>query len=653
MCDNQSPRRVQTLVIGGGLGGLSSAFLTRAHHLHEACDHKKGGCSEEFRDVLVLESSSRVGGVIQSVQVDAVDSGSSKSSFLYDIGPNSLLAKPFTMRLLAEMNRFAQRGFVTDENISVSGADGHTSARDPGGAAGLHQEEFIKPLSAASVAATRYVVRGGVMLPISLNPFRLSKIIGWRGLFRALMEPFINEPQERQRAENGHDADDADDEETVAEFFDRRLGSAVRQTLVDAFVGGIYAGDVTCLSMKATFPPIYKGVKRCGSIFGLLLRWLLYPAIPPTSASNADTVGTDQRQPSQQQKQGVVARVKTFSFVGGMEDLVRGLQTCIDKKRILTNHTVTHISRMEVDTSAAKDSDTMCLNDRPNTSARFFVKAWNSINNEHVTFLVEKLIVATPAAEAASLLSSASHDQPQTRIVNDETVAALNQIPYSSISVIGLGPEYQDKFNGSMLSRPRCRSNGPYIPKAFGFLSPRQEGGTRILGAIFNSILFPQNRAPKGRAALTVFIGGARDPRAIALSDAELHRVIARDLNRVLGLKDIGSLLIIKRWSSGIPAYVKGHCARVKRIKAAVAEVPGLHLVGNYLSGVAVADTIKSAYEAARPEEAAAEAQSSLDKEESEMAEAERKLFIIEGLAALLSVGSLCLGFAMLKRIKN
>lgn len=53
---------------------------------------------------------------------------------------------------------------------------------------------------------------------------------------------------------------------SISDFFGRHLGSEITQSLVDAFVGGVFAGDILRLSARACFPKLWKGVSERGSL---------------------------------------------------------------------------------------------------------------------------------------------------------------------------------------------------------------------------------------------------------------------------------------------------------------------------------------------------------------------------------------------------
>ncbi len=130
--------------------------------------------------------------------------------------------------------------------------------------------------------------------------------------------------------------------------------------------------------------------------------------------------------------------------------------------------------------------------------------------------------------------------------------------------------------------------------RGFGFLAT-PGSGLSILGAIFASTLFP-DRAPADEAVLTGFVGGATAPAAAAPDDATLVARVTSDLARVLGARGEPRWSRVQRYPRSIPQYDLGHRARVARVQAEVARIPGLRLAGNYLAGISVADTVRRAF---------------------------------------------------------
>lgn len=136
------------------------------------------------------------------------------------------------------------------------------------------------------------------------------------------------------------------------------------------------------------------------------------------------------------------------------------------------------------------------------------------------------------------------------------------------------------------------------IPDAFGFLVPRGEG-PRTLGVLFPSRMF-DDRAPGGGDLLTGFVGGMLDRDALELDDAGLLGTVLGDLERLVGLDREPDLVHVLRYEAAIPQLTHGHLDRMRDLRAALADLPGLHLAGNYLGGVGLKDAVASGMRAAR-----------------------------------------------------
>jgi oxygen-dependent protoporphyrinogen oxidase len=163
-------------------------------------------------EVLVLEEQSCVGGTIQT---------ESRDGFRVEAGPNGFLdSKPSTIDLCREL--------------------------------GLGER-----LVAASEAAgrNRFVLLDGRlrMLPSGLLSFLTSDVLSWRAKFRLLTERY-----RRPRRGSGDESIDA--------FARRRAGDEIAETLADAFVTGIHAGDPKLLSVQAAFPRLAAFEREHGSV---------------------------------------------------------------------------------------------------------------------------------------------------------------------------------------------------------------------------------------------------------------------------------------------------------------------------------------------------------------------------------------------------
>ncbi|MCE9639808.1 MAG: protoporphyrinogen oxidase [Betaproteobacteria bacterium] len=178
------------------------------------------------------------------------------------------------------------------------------------------------------------------------------------------------------------------------------------------------------------------------------------------------------------------------------------------------------------------------------------------------------VVLATPAHAAAKLVSAFSSD----------TGAALAAIQYPPVAV-------------AISAYPREAVR--HALDGFGVLVPQRERRS-ILGTIFSSTLF-ENRAPRGLALLTTFVGGMRQPELARLNDDEIAAIVQAEHVALLGAPARAQFVRVRHWERAIPQYTLGHAARMAAIETAERRFPGVFFCANYRGGVAIGDCIKSA----------------------------------------------------------
>ncbi len=162
--------------------------------------------------------------------------------------------------------------------------------------------------------------------------------------------------------------------------------------------------------------------------------------------------------------------------------------------------------------------------------------------------------------------------------LSPEITALLQAIEYAPIAVVFLGYKRWEKTAHPL--------NG------YGFLVPRKEQ-RRILGVLWNSSIFPE-RAPLGSAALTVYIGGSRQPELVQLSSEELLNLALLELKELMRVNQSPDQWLVKTYPRAIPQYTIGHEDRIARLYRFQETVPGFYFAGNFLEGISVSDCIKN-----------------------------------------------------------
>jgi len=185
----------------------------------------------------------------------------------------------------------------------------------------------------------------------------------------------------------------------------------------------------------------------------------------------------------------------------------------------------------------------------------------------------DAVVIATPAWAAAELIRS----------TDAELAEELNAIPYSSSITVNL------VFDGSQLDP---------LPDGFGFLVPAVEGRAMLACTILNRKFL--GRTALGKSVLRVFLGGSRNAALLDESDEALIERVRRELFEILQISAVPELAEVQRWPRAMAQYAIGHKARQERIKARLAGLPGLELIGNAYDGIGISDCIRLGRAAAR-----------------------------------------------------
>jgi protoporphyrinogen/coproporphyrinogen III oxidase len=176
------------------------------------------------------------------------------------------------------------------------------------------------------------------------------------------------------------------------------------------------------------------------------------------------------------------------------------------------------------------------------------------------------VILATPAHELARLPLGGEGGSP---------LACLSEIEHPPVASLALG------FRREQIQHPL---------DGFGALVPSKEP-FRILGALFSSTLFP-GRAPEGRALLTVFCGGARNPEVALQPEPDLLRTALADLKTLLGLSGEPEMVRVTTWPRAIPQYNLGYTRFLDAIAQTEKLMPNLFIGGQARDGISLANCL-------------------------------------------------------------
>lgn len=276
----------------------------------------------------ILEADNRPGGWIRSHR---------EQGFLFEQGPRSCRTKGSgleTLRLIEELD-------ICEEVISASPA-----------------------------AKQRFIYWDGKLqaVPNSLTSFFLSPLM--KGVLSALLKEWRIPPSRLE-------------DESIEDFISRRLGKTIASKLMDPLVSGIYAGDISRLSLRSCFPEMHRMEQEHGSLLKGMFRKKKNeePLSPFVQAMRSTSI---------------------FSFANGMETLVSALYDQL-KDSVQLSSGVKALSILQDGIEVTQHDERTIRGDR--------------------------VFLAIPSKAAAQLLKSVDVD------ISEEML----KTPYASVAVVNMG----------------------------------------------------------------------------------------------------------------------------------------------------------------------------------------------------------------------
>ncbi len=323
-------------------------------------------------------------------------------------------------------------------------------------------------------------------------------------------------------------------DETVYDFARRRIGAEAAHVLVGAMVSGVFAGDARQLSLASCFPKMAEMEAEYGGLVKAMLAQQRARGAAKRKLAELRARGEDA--PELERPGGPAGPS------GRLTSFRRGVET----------FTAALAARLGGAAESSRPARRLC---REGGSWRLELATGEALSADEV-------VLALPAAQAAPLLAP----------LDEELAATVRAIPAAALAVVALA--YDAAAIGG-------------APDGFGFLVPRGEG-PRILGVLWDSSIFPGERAPAGKVLLRVMVGGALDADAAGLPEDELLRLVLADLARTMGLTAQPDRHWLFRHRLGISQYTVGHAARLARIAERLRLFPGLQVAGQSYFGVSM-----------------------------------------------------------------
>lgn len=183
----------------------------------------------------------------------------------------------------------------------------------------------------------------------------------------------------------------------------------------------------------------------------------------------------------------------------------------------------------------------------------------------------DAVVLATPAVASARLLRS----------VAPRAAADLAGVDYASMALVTLALE-ASSVSGDL--------------HGSGFLVPPVDGRD-VKAVTFSTSKWGWHSPELVLARCS--IGRYGDEQQLQHDDTELVASAVMDLREAVGLRGRLVDTTVTRWGGALPQYAVGHVDRVRRIREAVADVPGLAVCGAAYDGLGLPACIASGTEAA------------------------------------------------------
>lgn len=502
-------------VVGAGIAGLATAWSLLQ------------GARQAGREIrcAVFEEDARWGGKLVT---ELVETGAGR--FVVDGGPDSFLnvQKPWATRLALDLG-------LGDRLIGTNDAARRVYVVNKGRPVRLPEGVFL-------------------LVPTRFWPFVSSPLISPRGKVRMGMDLVL--PADRGR-----------DDETMASFVRRRLGSEALDKIAEPLLAGIYNAEAERQSIMATFPRFRELERRHGSLIrGMLAAQAARrrTARPPAGGSGApEALFVTLRNGVAELSDELAARIgpllRLGTSVAALERTGRGYRLTL---RPGSGARAAHGGRdrtgRDIETLSGRETDA-------GAGVAGFDGTDGALAGDDASFAADAVVLAVPAFTAAALLGEQA----------PAAAAELAAIRYVSTGVATFAYRAAD------------------VPHdhGFGVLMPRSQ--RRPINAVtFSSTKF-DGRAPAGHVLLRVFFGGSRSAATMGLDDDDLEGVVRSELRDLLGIGGTPLFTRVHRWPRANPQYDVGHLERVARMEEALPA--GIHVTGSAYLGVGIPDCVRQA----------------------------------------------------------
>ena len=323
-----------------------------------------------------------------------------------------------------------------------------------------------------------------------------------------------------------------------------RFGDELTDRLVDPLLGGVYAGRVDHLGLRATMPALAAALDTGVPTLTAATDTLLPPGVANLPGPVASAASTPDR-PS-----------PVFGALRG------GYRVLVDALRVAAGVDV----RLGLPVRAMT---------RTTTGWRLEIGSASSSGPAAEPLDVDAVLLAVPAPALRKLVYGSA----------PAAAAALDSIQLASPIVVALAYRAQDAVSLPASSGVLIAADEPLSIKAFTHSARK----------------WPHLSAAStdGLLRLRASLGRAGDAPALQVDDSDLVKRVRADLATLTGISAAPVAVHVQRWGGGLPQYAVGHLDAVATLERAVEGLPGVAVAGALLHGVGVPACIGTGWAAA------------------------------------------------------
>lgn len=355
-------------------------------------------------------------------------------------------------------------------------------------------------------------------------------------------------------------------EHSLGELVEKRMGKKVLDRLVNPVAGGVYATAAADLEVDVVAPGLNRALTVAGSLSGAVTAMRI--AAPAGSSVRGLRGGMHTL------VDALVDDLRLYDVEISPGTTVTGFRP-VDTEVVADDGTVSMVRTWLVDLAPATDAD-HAADAAGDTGADQGAAA--PAEAEPRTLEARHIVLAVPAASALALLAPIGGD-----------FAALAALDWPVPAAVELAT--------LVIDAPALDSH----PRGTGVLVAAGTPGVtaKALTHVTAKWAWVDALTPPGQHVVRLSYGRAGQPvPTLDLSDAELTELAVHDAAAILGVDlAVDQVRGFARtlWSDGLSPATIGAPARIRQVREAIEQTPGLDATGGWLSGTGLASVIPDA----------------------------------------------------------